>query len=313
MGGIVAFQWEQQQLTVLQNRDNWEARQVISYDFIRHFGLLNFACINACCITLVIKAAAWDEDNKILAGRCEVNGGTWFGVSRNGRVAFLADSALLFDGHDVTDVSGGGAEWLPVQFVESKMSPKKFAEELQRIEKNSCMNGDDEEDDYEMDPDERGLTYNLIVADITSSSMYYICKPMAFKPRVDIEKVAFGVHTLSSDGLDNPESPKDLRLKGLFNGIIVAYKNKQLPPLKELAERLMYDRVQAVQGDQLSALFVEKMDFQPLTEDDEKKRYGTTSTTAFAVKPTKEVVFYERHFEPGGGWTHHDFTFNITA
>ncbi|CAH2036732.1 unnamed protein product [Thlaspi arvense] len=233
---------------------------------------------------LAIKTAAWDEDNKILAGRCEVNGGTWCGVSKNGRVAFLVDTALVMN--DIK-IRGGASELIPIRFLKSTMTPKDYAKEVKNAEKE-CHN--------------ESRAYNLIVADVTSKEMYFIKKPLADKTRVDISKVDFGVHTLSLAGLDGGE---DSRLKGLFKEMIDAHKNKQLPPLKELAQRLMYDPE--------PSFYFETTDIPPNHGNEQRKRYGTTSTTALVVKPTKEVIFYEKHFERPGVWTHHDFTFNITA
>lgn len=47
-----------------------------------------------------------------------------------------------------------------------------------------------------------GMTFKLIVADITSNSMFYINKLSATVPHVRTEQVAFGVHILSYSGLD---------------------------------------------------------------------------------------------------------------
>lgn len=65
------------------------------------------------------------------------------------------------------------------------MSPQNFANEIAR------------------DPLRyTGMTFRLIVADITSNSMYHVNKLSATVPHVRIEQVAFGVHILSYSGLN---------------------------------------------------------------------------------------------------------------
>ncbi|CAN8312739.1 unnamed protein product [Cochlearia groenlandica] len=269
-GGIVAFEWggKNQSLTLLQNRDNWETRE--------------------------IKGAAWDTSNKILAGRCKVNNGTWLGISKNGRVAFFVDTALLFNGcSDEETAKECRAELFTIQFLKDTKSPEKFAKMLEANEKKRHKSLDDE--------GERGLVYDIILADITSKTMFYIAKNSTEKPNLDIKNVPFGIHTLSSDGLDNSQSLKDLRIKRLFSEMIGVNEGKEVQTTKVLASKFMYDQQKAVEKDEFSGLFVQL---------EKKVRYGTTSTTALVVKPSKEVMLYER-FLVKGQWKEHDFKFNI--
>lgn len=85
--------------------------------------------------------------------------------------------------------------------LQSNLSPQMFAERLARDEEEFHENFDEE------DGDETGRAYNLIVADITSRSMVYISKPSSVESVVNRQQVAFGVHTLSLQGLDS-QSPK---------------------------------------------------------------------------------------------------------
>lgn len=52
---------------------------------------------------------------------------------------------------------------------------------------------------------------------------------------------------------------QDRRLRNLFNEMIGLYENQELPPMRELAARFMYDPTEAVLGDYLTALFVDKI------------------------------------------------------
>ncbi|KAF8090931.1 hypothetical protein N665_0461s0017 [Sinapis alba] len=240
--GIAAFEWGERQLTLLYNRDNFDNWQVLS-------------------------------------GRGQPNGGTWCGISRNGRVAFLVD-AMIFDEE--------------LLLLQGHMSPQDFANEIAR------------------DPLRySGMAFKLIVADITSNSMFFINKLSATVPHVHIEQVAFGVHTLSYSGLDS-NLPNDLRLKDFFTEMIDQYENKPVPSVKEIAKRFMYDPTEAVEGNKLTAFSVDfevrelNSNWIPIKEG----RYRTTSTTALTVKPTNEVKFYERYLQ-NGEWRDHEVHFNI--
>ncbi|XP_010441639.1 PREDICTED: transport and Golgi organization 2 homolog [Camelina sativa] len=261
--GIVAFNWAEggnNQLMLLMNRDNWGNR--------------------------VISKASWNRNGQILSGRCKKNEGTWFGISKRGRVAFLVNTSLLLD----RVKANSGSELYPLHFLEGDLSPQQFAEELKQ---------------HEQESNER-LVYSLIVADMTSNSMVHIRKPEAYKSNVVIENVTFGVHTLSSyEGLDSTESPRDLLLSGLFSQMIVDLGNNQLPPLRDIAGKFMYD----TEGER-DAVFLETTDEHPSGNLD-MQRYGTTSTTALVVKHTREVMFFERFMDTNGGWDKHDFNFNI--
>lgn len=46
------------------------------------------------------------------------------------------------------------------------------------------------------------MSYHIVVADMKSKSMFYISKGSAKDSHVHMEEVDFGVHTLTSFGLD---------------------------------------------------------------------------------------------------------------
>ncbi|KFK43985.1 hypothetical protein AALP_AA1G199800 [Arabis alpina] len=154
-----------------------------------------------------------------------------------------------------------------------EMSPKDYAKQVCAFE-----------------PDSRELAYEMIVADINTNSMYNISKVEPKKPKVHYEEVGFGVHTLSSTaGFDNPYSrTQELLMKHLFNEIIVDCKKEPVPTPEEMAKRFIYDPASEV----------------------EKSNFKTVSTTALVVKPTKEVMLYERYLV-NGDWKEHGLEFKI--
>ncbi|KAG7593518.1 Peptidase S9 prolyl oligopeptidase catalytic domain [Arabidopsis thaliana x Arabidopsis arenosa] len=243
----------------------------------------------------VISGASWNANGQILSGRCEDNGGTWFGISRGGRVAFLVGSSLGLDYIE----PDRGSELYPIEFLESNMSLEDFALHVAQREAQRHNNG-------QLDPSE-GWSYSLIVADLTLNSMVHILKTFQDDSDIIVNPVPFGVHTISPYfGLDS-EASRDLRLRGLFNEMIDDLGNNQLPPLAEIAGRFMYN----AEGDQedADAVFLEAMTFHP-NEQLGMQRIGTTSTTALVVERTGRARVFER-YRDNGAWPTHDFDFQI--
>ncbi|KAG7592389.1 Transport and Golgi organization protein 2 [Arabidopsis thaliana x Arabidopsis arenosa] len=175
--GIVAFNWAEgnnNQLTLLMNRDNWVHRD--------------------------ISGASWNGNGQILSGRSADNDGTWFGISRGGRVAFLVSAEILLDHFDPFFAS----ELYPIKFLEGNMTPQAFGNYVaQRGEVGQL------------------LSFSLIVADMTLNSMIHIRKPEQAESNVMIQPVPFGVHTLSPyDGLDSIEPWVIIKYKCLVSRIV---------------------------------------------------------------------------------------------
>ncbi|CAH8252995.1 unnamed protein product [Arabidopsis lyrata] len=243
----------------------------------------------------VISEASWNGNGEILSGRCEDNGGTWFGISRGGRVAFLMSAEILFDRVD----QNTGSELYPIEFLESNRSPQDFALHVAQREEERHYNG-------ELDDPADGWSYSLIVADMTLNSMVHIRKPSQQVPIVIIQPVPFGVHTLSPlEGLDSTESPRDLCLKSLFSQIILDLGNNEQAHMNDSAGRFMYDSEGRAYG-----VFRQTIRNHPSGELG-MQRFGTTSTTALVVKRTREVMLFERYMDENGAWKTHDFAFNI--
>ncbi|CAN6903140.1 unnamed protein product [Brassica oleracea] len=238
-GGIMVFDYQKQCITLLHNRDNWDERS--------------------------IEAADWDYTG-ILGGLCKSaqNFGVWIGVCKDGRFACLADSCLHDDDDNRVSVvykASHGPCSLPVAYLEGKHTPESFAE---WIETGMAFENFPRDDP---DPRELTYTYELIVGDLSTSTVFHISKPVASERVIHTRRVPFGVHTLSLSGLDNITSLKDTRLRTLFEEHIGSYENG-VASLEEFTQKVLGDRVETVPGDKMSSIFVEKKDYHG------KKRYG---------------------------------------
>ncbi|KAK1400317.1 transport and Golgi organization 2-like [Heracleum sosnowskyi] len=221
------------------------------------------------------KATGWWEGGEILGGRDEVGGGTWLACSKEGRFAFLTNVLEL---HASPEAKTRGD--LPIRFLESKKSPKAFAEEL--VKEAHEYNG-----------------FNLIMVDLLSKSMFYISN----RPKgeaVLIHEVKPGIHVLSNAKLDSPW-PKAQRLVLKFKKLIEAHGEGDDISMEELAEKLMKDKEKVADESKLphicsldweyslSSIFVEV--------DTPLGCYGTRSTAGIKVKANGEVCFHEMYLE----------------
>ncbi|GAB2300455.1 hypothetical protein Dimus_034497 [Dionaea muscipula] len=158
----------------------------------------------------------WWEGGEILGGRDELRGGTWLACSRGGRVAFVTNVVEL---HTSEAKSRGE---LPVRFLESRKSPKEFAEEMKK--EAHLYNG-----------------FNLILADLSSKSMFYITNRPKGEP-ISIQGVSPGLHVLSNAKLDSPW-PKAERLKIMFEKLL--HSECEIPITHMAAYMIMQDTVKA--------------------------------------------------------------------
>ncbi|XP_020869867.1 uncharacterized protein LOC9326449 [Arabidopsis lyrata subsp. lyrata] len=230
-------------------------------------------------INRIISGASWNGNGQILSGRSADNNGTWFGISRGGRVAFLVSVDTLLDHVDPQ----AGSELYPIEFLEGNMTPQDFANDVAQGEEVDEL-----------------LSFSLIVADMTLNSMVHIRKPVQAEWNVMIQPVPFGVHTLSPyEGLDAIE-PWDLLVFDVFNQMTAELGNNPLPPLKEIAG-IMYD-----DAEEEDAVFLQLAAHPQFG----MQLFGTTSTTALAVERTGRVRLFER-YRLDGGWHTHDFDFQI--
>lgn len=91
-------------------------------------------------------------------------------------------------------------------FPQGKHTPESFAEWIETGMSFENFTQDDP------DPRELTYTYELIVGDLSTSTVFHISKPVASERVIHTRRVPFGVHTLSLSGLDNITSLKVINL-----------------------------------------------------------------------------------------------------
>ncbi|KAJ1380115.1 Transport and Golgi organization protein 2 [Sesbania bispinosa] len=119
---------------------------------------------------------AWWAGETILGGRDGLGGGTWLGSTKDGRVAFLTNFREL---ENLPHPNTRGD--LPLRFLQSNQSPQEFAEQV--LKEAHQYNG-----------------FNLILADICTSSMVYVFN----RPKLNLLSVTPGIHVLTNAALDAP-------------------------------------------------------------------------------------------------------------
>lgn len=126
----------------------------------------------------------WDWDTKkILGGRDMQAGGTWMGCTKDGRVAFLTN--VLEPSSQTVPFSKSRGD-LPAQFLQSKMTPLEFAEQV--IRQGDWYNG-----------------FNLVIADVCTKHMVYVSNRPKQNPSPSIQIITPGLHVLTNAAiLDAP-------------------------------------------------------------------------------------------------------------
>nr|KYP43655.1 Ser/Thr-rich protein T10 in DGCR region [Cajanus cajan] len=219
------------------------------------------------------EALAWWEGETVLGGRDGLGGGTWLGSTKDGRIAFLTNFREV---ENLPHPKTRGD--LPLRFLQSKKSTLEFAEEV--VKEAHQYNG-----------------FNLILADICSSTMVYVFN----RPKqhhLSVAQVTPGIHVLTNAALDAPW-PKAERLRYNFKEFIDQYGESDLP-FKEMVEKLMTNTVKdeecmlpGIQPPEreypLSSIFVDAQ----LSSG----HYGTRSSSALFVKSNKEVTFYDKYLD----------------
>ena len=205
----------------------------------------------------------WEDANQILAGRDLVGGGTWLGITRNGRIAAVTNyrnPAIL-----VKDAPSRGR--LVSDFLAGRQDPAEYLDHVRR--KAEEYNG-----------------FNLLVGDLRG--LYWFSNRENGAIKLD-----HGFHGISNRLLDTPW-PKVVRGKELMAAALATEE----PSANELF-RLLEDRVRpadellpstgvAPEWERvLSPIFIESPD------------YGTRSSTLIFIGKDRRVTFLDRTFHPG--------------
>ncbi len=208
-------------------------------------------------------AAFWREHPQLLAGRDLEAGGTWMGVTREGR--FAAVTNVREPGQGRGRRSRGE---LTTDFLAGNMSAADWAHEV-------IARGDD----Y--------AGFNLLVSD--GSSLWYAGNRDPDSPR----ELEAGIHALSNHLLETPW-PKLLRLRERFRSALegparpgtlleILDDRRPAPP-----ERLPDTGLPAEKERLLSAPFVVSPE------------YGTRAATVILLGGQDRAQFIERRFDPAG-------------
>lgn len=220
----------------------------------------------------------WEEHPDLLAGRDELAGGTWLGVTRGGRFATVTNYREPNERR--LDARSRGE--LVTEYLTGTKDAADYLTSLQN--RADQYNG-----------------FNLILG--TPDELYYFSNRTAREDEAEkgdlgtpgrIHELEAGVYGLSNEQLDTPW-PKVRRAKALFHKIIAESGPKPAPLLDVLA-----DRRQAIDGElpstglsleweqALSSIFITGAE------------YGTRASTVVLIRDDGEITFVERSFGPGG-------------
>jgi uncharacterized protein with NRDE domain len=210
-------------------------------------------------------ASFWADDPQVFGGRDLEKGGTWLGLTRDGRMAAVTNSR---DGPAARAAPRSRGE-LTAAFLRSKEEPRAY---LEGVAARAADYG--------------GFT--LIVGDC--DRLYSISNR-----RPGIEEIAPGVHGLSNHLLDSPW-PKVERGKQRVSALL---KAKETDLVEGLLETLA-DRKAALDSElpDTGVGLQRERELSPAFVAGE--RYGTRATTALLVSRSNEVLCVERRFGAGG-------------
>ena len=205
----------------------------------------------------------WERPSHLIAGRDLQSGGTWLGVSEQGRFAVVTN--LRGYGAPEPDRASRGALVADVLSGEGRYAELRDAE-------LSDFN-----------------PFNLIVAD--RERAYFLSN----RPKNVRSLLAPGIYGLSNGALDEPW-PKTMRLKEMLLDWITGAAKRPEVLLNDLREEDLPDvGVRSVvpsdvpQEPPLSPIFIRN----PV--------YGTRCSTVVAVDDQAQGVIIERRFDPAGG------------
>ncbi|KAL3694560.1 hypothetical protein R1sor_008211 [Riccia sorocarpa] len=239
----------------------------------------------------------WEDEEgcEIVGGRDEVGGGTWLGITKTGRLAFLTNfreaENLRPQGVQRKGVISRGA--LPREFFKSHKSPVAYLEEVAQNAHN-----------YD--------GFNLVVADLNHREMAYLSN----RPNgsaLKVRKLTSGLQALSNGSLDS-NWPKMERGRKKFEAILSSVQGDSLPN-ELIVEQVLQDRTpaddvspQAAETEwpveleeKLGSIFV---DYPVLG-----RPYGTRSMSVIGIRRDGNVSFFERCLDEGGLWKDHFLQF----
>lgn len=220
----------------------------------------------------------WSDAPHVLGGRDKVAGGTWFGVTRNGRFAAVTNFRDPAQRHPNPRSRG----LLVSEFLRGSIPTNQFAAQL-----------DAERDTYD--------GFNVLFGD--RDSAWYVTNRAA-NPAIQL---APGVHGLSNHLLDTPW-PKVTRAKKAVHSMLA------LPHEDEIANAMLAalsDRAPVADHELPSTGVSVRWERILATAFISADGYGTRASTVFTLSQAGNALFLERSFdEPQGD---RRFEFDVSA
>lgn len=214
-------------------------------------------------------ANLWDDHPRLLAGKDMEQGGTWMGITRDGRFAAITNYRDPDQGNNGTAPPPRSRGELPLNFLIANSSPEQYMAALQT-----------EADQY--------AGFNLLVGD--AESLWYYANSDAAQPR----KLSPGVYGLSNASLDTPWPKVELG-KARLNSLMAS------GTLDHDALATLVSDTRTAPAEALETLGIEGEMAQVLSSQFIiTPGYGTRSTTTLRTERDGTIHWREQAFDSAG-------------
>lgn len=222
-----------------------------------------------------VQSHFWEPDLLVLAGKDLLQGGTWLGITRDGRFC----TVLNFREPDNVIQGAPSRGQLVLEFLKGSKKPSMFIQELEKYASN--YNG-----------------FNLILGD--KEELWW------FSNRGGIQRLNSGIYAISNHLLDTPW-PKVRKSKRAMAGIL----DRDIPSIKRTLLEVLQDDMIAPDHELpstgvsleweriLSSVFVKS------------PSYGTRSSHLILVHSYGKVEFIERVYKKGTKVQDREFLFYL--
>jgi uncharacterized protein with NRDE domain len=206
-------------------------------------------------------AGWWDDHPQVYAGRDLRGGGTWLGITREGRFAAITNIRNLAEKRDDAPSRGG----LVAEYLCGRMTPQEYLEQI--APRASRFNG-----------------FNLLIGNRSELIWYSNGRP---DDERNGKPLAPGIYGLSNGTLDTPW-PKVVRTKAQFSSLICqgapeeAYFDMLADSTQASDCRLPKTGVSMEWERILSAVFIQS------------PTYGTRASTLVQLSSSDTVLLHER-------------------
>lgn len=207
----------------------------------------------------------WNQSPKLLAGKDLQGGGTWMGITRNGRFAAITNVRDPYN----TDTAPRSRGELPINYLNGHQSPEEYLQTLTHTAESYAG-------------------FNLIVGD--AHSLWYLTNNQAQqKPKA----LAAGIYGLSNAQLDTPWPKVELGKRALLASLMNDLDHSSLTAVVSDTQRASIDELQnqgltANMDPLLSAQFIRN------------ELYGTRATTTLWIDAAQQAHWQEQSYDPQG-------------